>query len=59
MPEQQTIYCVCVDCLDLIIPVDMVEIQVDMFVCVDCYERRCKIHDSIPTVIINGVDIYA
>lgn len=55
MPEQQsTVYCVCVDCLDLIIPVDMVEIQVDMFVCVDCYALRIN-----PAVIINGVNIYA
>ena len=59
MPEQSIVYCVCVDCLDLIIPVDMVEIQVDVFVCVDCYEQRCKAAEPTPIISIFGVDTYA
>lgn len=45
---------VCVDCLDICCTTALVEVLEEVFVCEDCYEKRC-----FEGVIGGMVDVYA
>lgn len=38
--SEHDVYCVCVDCLDLHLPEEMVEVEVEIYLCDRCHSLR-------------------